>query len=350
MTTIEFERPPGVSHRSDEPYATVPALGPEPQTEEESAVAAPESAPERARRGRRISAADVFAAADALLVEGHRPSIDRVRVRLGRGSPNTINEHLDTWWRQLGARLRDLPGQEFPQLPERVGETLQLLWNEALKGAHEALQGAMAARDEAVRQREEALAARERELEEARQALTARGSALEESLALARVQLAEANQRAAALEQALRERDEALGHAHRRLEQLESRATMLDERVQAEREARRTERASFDERYDAAERRWLTEVDQARERLKAADKQTRIDGAERNRLQEELQRATREALERTHELKTALAVSEQLRERIKGLTEQPPASAARRQKSRRARRTSVARRRKDKTE
>ena len=24
---------------------------------------------------------------------------------LGRGSPNTINEHLDAWWLKLGARL-----------------------------------------------------------------------------------------------------------------------------------------------------------------------------------------------------------------------------------------------------
>ena len=83
-----------------------------------------ETAPERraagAQRARRVSAAEVFAAADALLVEGHRPTIDRVRVCLGRGSPNTINEHLDTGWRQLVARIPDLPGQEFPQLPEAV--------------------------------------------------------------------------------------------------------------------------------------------------------------------------------------------------------------------------------------
>jgi Plasmid replication region DNA-binding N-term len=70
-------------------------------------------------------------------VEGHRPTIDRVRMRLGRGSPNTINDHLDAWWGKLGARLRDLPGREFPQLPERVGQSLQRLWSEALEGAHE---------------------------------------------------------------------------------------------------------------------------------------------------------------------------------------------------------------------
>src|SRR5882672_7693786 len=76
-----------------------------------------------ARRAPRISQVDVFRAADELLVQGDRPTIDRVRMRLGRGSPNTINDHLNAWWAKLGARLRDLPGQEFPQLPERVAQS-----------------------------------------------------------------------------------------------------------------------------------------------------------------------------------------------------------------------------------
>ena len=87
------------------------------------------------RRAPRISQADVFRAADELLLEGNSPTIDRVRMRLGRGSPNTINDHLDAWWAKLGSRLRDAPGQQFPQLPERVGQALQHLWNEALDGA-----------------------------------------------------------------------------------------------------------------------------------------------------------------------------------------------------------------------
>jgi hypothetical protein len=67
------------------------------------------------RRAPRISQTDVFRAADELLVEGHRPTIDRVRMRLGRGSPNTINDHLDAWWTKLGARLRDLSLRRKPR-------------------------------------------------------------------------------------------------------------------------------------------------------------------------------------------------------------------------------------------
>ena len=114
------------------------------------------------RRAPRISQADVFRAADELLIEGHRPTIDRVRMRLGREFPNTINDHMDTWWTKLGSRLRDLPGGTFPQLPERVGQALQLLWNEALEGAHETLQSALLEREEAITQQDQALQARAR--------------------------------------------------------------------------------------------------------------------------------------------------------------------------------------------
>ena len=66
-------------------------------------------------------------------------------MRLERGSPNTINEHPDAWWLKLGARLRDIPGREFPQLPERTAQALLTLWNEALEGAQETLRGSIAA-------------------------------------------------------------------------------------------------------------------------------------------------------------------------------------------------------------
>src|SRR5882757_7386702 len=107
------------------------------------------------QRAPRISQTDVFRAADELLLEGHRPTIDRVRMRLGRGSPNTINDHLDAWWAKLGSRLRDVPGHEFPQLPERVAHALQHLWNEALDGARGALQETLLHREQAIAEREQ---------------------------------------------------------------------------------------------------------------------------------------------------------------------------------------------------
>ncbi|WP_196360993.1 DNA-binding protein, partial [Achromobacter xylosoxidans] len=38
-----------------------------------------------------ITEQDVWRAADALLLEGARPTIERVRQKIGRGSPNTVS-------------------------------------------------------------------------------------------------------------------------------------------------------------------------------------------------------------------------------------------------------------------
>jgi len=45
---------------------------------------------------------DVWAAADALIAEGLRPTIERVRQKLGRGSPNTVSPMLEAWFATLG--------------------------------------------------------------------------------------------------------------------------------------------------------------------------------------------------------------------------------------------------------
>ena len=66
---------------------------------------------------RGITETDVWTASDALLLEGARPTIERVRQKIGRGSPNTVSPYLDTWFKSLGARIKD-PGA-FSTPPER---------------------------------------------------------------------------------------------------------------------------------------------------------------------------------------------------------------------------------------
>jgi hypothetical protein len=78
----------------------------------------------RKPRSPRLSQEDVFEAADALLLRSDRVTIDRVRAALGRGSPNTIGAHLDLWWAELGGRLKDIPGREFPEVPSALGREL----------------------------------------------------------------------------------------------------------------------------------------------------------------------------------------------------------------------------------
>lgn len=81
-----------------------------------------------------VSGADVDRAADALLREGERPTIERIRTRLGRGSPNTINPLLDAWWRRLAGRL-DAGPEALHRLPEPVLLAAEGLWMQTLDEA-----------------------------------------------------------------------------------------------------------------------------------------------------------------------------------------------------------------------
>jgi hypothetical protein len=83
---------------------------------------------------RGITARDVELAADALLRSGERPTIERVREKIGRGSPNTINPLLDVWWKGLAARLEAGPAA-LHRLPETVAHIAEALWMQALDEA-----------------------------------------------------------------------------------------------------------------------------------------------------------------------------------------------------------------------
>jgi transposase-like protein len=83
-----------------------------------------------------ITQHDVWAASDALLLAGERPTIERVRRKLGRGSPNTVSPWLDTWYKHLGGRLKD-PGSFAapPDVPGPVLQAARYFWEAALAEA-----------------------------------------------------------------------------------------------------------------------------------------------------------------------------------------------------------------------
>jgi hypothetical protein len=84
--------------------------------------------------GRGITSADVDRAADKLLREGQRPTIEKVRAKIGRGSPNTINPLLDGWWQRLAGRL-DAGPAALHRLPEPVLLAAEGLWLQTLDEA-----------------------------------------------------------------------------------------------------------------------------------------------------------------------------------------------------------------------
>ncbi|WP_330970412.1 DNA-binding protein, partial [Lysobacter sp. A3-1-A15] len=70
---------------------------------------------------RGITQDDVDRAANALLLAGERPTIERVRQFLGTGSPNTVTRLLENWWQGLGTRLQVRQQKvELPDAPPAV--------------------------------------------------------------------------------------------------------------------------------------------------------------------------------------------------------------------------------------
>ncbi len=129
----------------------------------------PSKSPGPPSRG--IGSSDVNRAADALLRQGERPTIERVRAKLGTGSPNTINPLLDVWWKKLSQRL-DAGPAALHRLPESVALAAEALWMRALEeGRHRAAQEqhstarSMAINSERLEVRSHVLSLREGELE-----------------------------------------------------------------------------------------------------------------------------------------------------------------------------------------
>lgn len=83
-------------------------------------------------KSRGITSGDVAQAADSLLRSRERPTVERIRARLGSGSPNTIGPMLDEWWGRLAGRLDNGPAA-FHRLPESVAHIAEALWLQALE-------------------------------------------------------------------------------------------------------------------------------------------------------------------------------------------------------------------------
>ena len=81
---------------------------------------------------RGVNLGDVSQAADALLRTGERPTVEKIRAAIGRGSPNTVGPLLDAWWKRLAGRLDSGPAA-FHRLPESVAHVAEALWMQALE-------------------------------------------------------------------------------------------------------------------------------------------------------------------------------------------------------------------------
>jgi transketolase len=79
-----------------------------------------------------VTYGDVAQAADALFRARERPTVEKIRAKIGGGSPNTIGPLLDQWWATAAERLEAGPAA-FHRLPESVAHICEALWLQALE-------------------------------------------------------------------------------------------------------------------------------------------------------------------------------------------------------------------------
>ena len=266
-----------------------------------------------------ITETDVWKAADALLLEGLRPTIERVRQKIGRGSPNTVSPYLETWFKSLGARIKDPGAFSAPAaLPDPIHQAAKHFWETALAEARATLAVEATALQEALVQEQAALG-REREALAGRQkALDGQIAAQAEALELARSQGAEAQHRSAQMEEQLRREQAERARQVSESESLRQKLEALGKTLEAARVQAAAERADLEKHFRANETRWMEEVDRAREDTRRLEKmlgratseathQALAHTAECNRLEGQLQAAERERSQLASELAQAKA-------------------------------------------
>lgn len=263
-------------------------------------------------RSRGITRDDVWQAADSLLKTGQRPTIERIRLHLGRGSPNTVSPHLDAWFAALGGRIQDPHGfAPAPGCPEPVTEAARYLWDAALQVAKASAEAALAQREAALAEARAALEQEREALAQERQVMQARLAGAEAAmteLARARDEATERATRAEAAAAALERQVETLRTESATA--LQAHRTMQQD-FATQRAAWDQERETVTQRAAANERRMALELDAARVGAREAQK---LLEAERKAALERLTRAAEAASRQGSEmtrLGQAIAVLEE---------------------------------------
>lgn len=264
------------------------------------------------RSSRGIQEHQVWAAADALIAAGERPTIERVRQQLGSGSPNTVSPMLDSWFKTLPGRLGVKAPTEAEagyRMPAEVTAHVKALWDVARKEASDLARDAVAAQERQLAQRAEALTIAEAEH---------------------RKRQAELADTQAALEAALLKANETINGLERQLESARQRQVAVDAQVeqarsawsasQADQQRLRDEHAAAmaardqadrqrEDRSDAQQKRALLEIDRAREETRKVTAAAAREAARAVDKESKLTDAMDEATRRLREAESALAAA-----------------------------------------
>ncbi|QKV53074.1 DNA-binding protein [Comamonas antarctica] len=222
---------------------------------------------------RGVQEADVWAAADALLAQGLRPTIERVRQQIGRGSPNTVSPMLESWFGTLGQRLGVVQTPNPQQgVPENVLRLAQELWDSARGQALEAAQQALQEREAALEASRRSHEADLEHMEQREKALHQQKQAMDEAMKLARAQAQELSRRLDEMQQLAQEREAQLSSLRAELAAAAKAREQERKEHSEEQQAAAQERQRLAEQFAGNERRMLTDLDRARQEVTSAKK------------------------------------------------------------------------------
>lgn len=212
---------------------------------------------------------DVWAAADSLIADGLRPTIERVRQKIGRGSPNTVSPMLEAWFATLAARLGVNTLQDAPAtIPKTLKEAVEDVWKMALSSGREEAEQQMSQVRTDLSQAKEILLARERYLEQQDQVRAAKHQALEQMLCAAETNVQEALTRLSQAETQTSRREVEIEGLRGRLTIVENERDSERRRTDEEAVRHAKERQRHEERAQATQHKLLEEVDRARQDAK----------------------------------------------------------------------------------
>ncbi|RZL90112.1 MAG: DNA-binding protein [Variovorax sp.] len=224
------------------------------------------------RGGRGIQEAQVWEAADVLLQEGLRPTIERVRQKIGSGSPNTVSPMLERWFATLGKRLdgrgASLADGEAQQLPLAIVQAAQQFWDVARREADQVqVQKTEATRREielersALAQKEADLQQRETSFEQARVALDEALASSRQAVTAMEAQMHTQQQESARL---LSDSETEVRRLRKALDEAVASKEALREKSAMELATKQRAADEAEARHLAHERRLLSELDRER--------------------------------------------------------------------------------------
>ncbi|MFC3653330.1 DNA-binding protein [Dyella humi] len=234
---------------------------------------------------------DVFAAADAVLARGERPTVERVRVELGRGSPARVGQLLEQWWEQLAQRLKG--HALLPDLPSEAAQGFAEVWRLAVAQAEGIARTALTAEQNALFAAQTALT-QERKLWEIALA-EAQTNALDSAAKLAQSEL-QLRERQTLVDQLTTQVADLLQQRDHLQRQLAQQLANLD--------TLRAAHASVQEHARTVEDRAHQQVDQARQEIK--DLQQRLE-----REQYDARQRVAQLIAQQEELRGAVRLAEQ---------------------------------------